>query len=189
MSSRLNNVVPPAGAAFYLENSSIYKMVSKISKNLRNINHQPEVEREFILLRDMIDTARGSRTMSENTSDKLLRQHFDIALADLEYKEKLDILNKCYNAKYEETGTGTNSSTVGRVFSTLADVVACIIDYLNDNNMLPFKDNEFVLFKQAYNNILQIYPGIDKVVNGNLKNLWSQYKDVRDHGQRGERVC
>lgn len=188
MTQRVNKVVPSTngGIGQYLDDSSIYKLASNVAKDMNNFNHDKVTERNFVLLRDMISIFDASGVISESDADKLLSHNSDIALSGLRYEEKVAIINKAYNKNYRmyEGNVIPTTST----FKNMWDVAGKVIDYLNENKMIPFTDSEFAQFKQAYNSVLVMYPDLDKIVNNDLKGLWQAYRNIRDSKTSSNRM-
>lgn len=188
MAQRVNKVVPPQNGdvGHYLENSSVYKLVSNVAQDMNNFNHDKVIEREFVMLRDMVSIFDASQVVSENDAEKLINQSMDIALSSLTYDEKVNIINRCFNRNYRIYQGNVIPST--SAFKNVWDVAWKVVDYLNENKMVPFTDAEFAQFKQAYNSVLVIYPELDKIVNNDLKGLWQAYRNIRDSKTSSNRM-
>lgn len=178
MAQRVNKVIPSNnGIDGYLENSSIYRLVSNVAKEVDKYNHSKQVERNFILLRDMLSIADGSDVVLENDADKIIRQTVDIAMSELTYDDKISLINNCFTKQYR---AGRGNGGTPSLFKNMWDVAKAIVDYVDENKMVQFTDAEIGQFKQVYNSLLVIYPEIEKIVNKDIKGLWQAYRSERD---------
>lgn len=185
---RINKAAPPAqnGGNERFEDGTVYMVVNRVAERVRNLNHDASVARQFVMLRDMLSCADNSGVLSENDVEKLVRQHFDVALASLTYDEKVAVINKIYGKNYRVYSGNIIPST--SAFQSLWDVAGRVVDYLHQNGLTPFKDDEYAMFKQAYESMLVVYPDVDKIVNGNLKELWRTYRQIRDRQTQNGRI-
>ena len=182
---KLNNVLQPGQQAnsngYQIQNSTIYTLVSKVNEALLNTNakYNSEVVTRLEQLKNMYACVDSTNGVSNNDADKLIRQSFEVALADLGYNEKIVLLNSVRNKKYV-TSTVDVIPETGTI-STVSDVAKSVIDFLG--NKTPFKDDEISYFKIAYNEMVDKSnnPTIfEKIVNGDFKSLWKAYRELRD---------
>ncbi len=182
---KLNNVLQPGqqvnSYGYKIQDSTIYALVNKVNEALLKPNekYNSEVVPKLEQLKNMFTYVDNTNGVSNGDADKLIRQSFEVALADLSYNEKLLMLNSVRNKKYV-TSTVDVIPETGTI-STVSDVAKSVIDYLG--NKAPFKDDEISYFKMAYNEMVDKSnnPTIfEKVVNGDFKGLWKTYKELRD---------
>lgn len=157
------------------KDSAVFSLVHSIQEKTKNgYNGEPKVLTQVEFLKKMLGDLRVNKQLSERDADKLIYQHFDCSVASLSHEDKVAIINECCGTNFAVPGSSYTE------FKTMLDVAKGIATYVAESGLDQFDNSEIGKFKQVYNKLAEIYIHISDIVNGNIKDLWNMYKNIRD---------